>query len=117
MYVAGSGKTGYCGFRITNHGESNLCAAVSMLGINTVNSLEMLTGCGLEYCYDPKGGYIECLLTGEEDAEAELLLRSLALGLDSVKRTYGGSEISIGAAEKSPGYKLTYKKNSIKYTR
>lgn len=96
-----------CGFKTQSHGGDIVCAAVSMLCINTVNSLEALTSAPLEYRYDEGGGYIECILPGilsneetssnEEtpfnevsDLPAELLLRSLALGLASVRDSYGG---------------------------
>ena len=77
-----------CGFKVTNHGESIVCAAVSMLCINTVNSLEAFTDCRLVCEYHKDGGYMECCVP-ELTAEAELLLKSLELGLESVKAMYG----------------------------
>jgi len=78
-----------CGFEVSGHGESVVCAAVSMLCINAVNSLETLTGCLMEYEYEPKGGYIRCVVVGEIGCCARVLLDSLTLGLSSVESNYG----------------------------
>ena len=116
-------KDDICGFKVTNHGDSILCAAVSMLCINTVNSLETLTDCRLQYCYDTGGGYMECLLpgilSGNGEPGASLLLHSLALGLESARKSYGGgkSGIEITNGVKTSDYAVVPKKHSKTYTR
>jgi uncharacterized protein YsxB (DUF464 family) len=107
-----------CGFKVTKHGDGIVCAAVSMLCINAVNSLETLTDCRLEYCYEPDGGYIECLLpgilSGEREPEAGLLLRSLAIGLGAVKEVYG---LELVTERKSGNSKLAARKKSTTFKR
>ncbi|MCL2702508.1 MAG: ribosomal-processing cysteine protease Prp [Defluviitaleaceae bacterium] len=116
LYVTASNEI--CGFKVTNHGEGTVCAAVSILCINTVNSLEALTDCKLSYCYNRDGGYIECLLpgilNGADEPNAALLLRSLSLGLETVKETYG---LNLRAEQKPHGYKLIQKKTFLTFTR
>ena len=85
-----------CGFSISNHGESKACAAVSMLAINTVNSIESFTEDDIMYEYDEKsGGYLKFALVKETASEgAVVLLKALELGLTHVKELYP-EEISL----------------------
>ena len=81
------------GFTVENHGETHVCAAVSMLVINTVNSIESLTKLGEDgfLCdYKEDGGFITFSLKDRvnRDAEAGLLLDALVLGLYSVKEQH-----------------------------
>jgi len=81
------------GFRVKNHGESIVCAAVSALVLNTVNSIEAFTGERFK-CGSPRDGkgYIDFSIPeikkGGEHCGADLLLSSLALGLRSVMEEY-----------------------------
>ena len=107
-----------CGFRVSEHGEGIVCAAVSALCLNAVNSLEGLTDCGLAYRYNKKGGYVECLLpgilAGEDEPMAGLLLRSLAMGLEHLKEIYG---IELRVEQKPREYKLLKKKGVYTFKR
>ena len=82
------------GFDITNHGKKEVCAAVSALAINAVNSIETLTSAPFACDYDPAGGYLHFELPrasrGETDPKADLLLESMLLGLVSVQENYQG---------------------------
>ena len=87
------------GFVVKNHGETHVCAAVSMLVINTVNSIEILTQIGEDgsTCeHEAAGGYIAFSLNDHElrDAEAGLLLDALVIGLCSVRDEHP-NEISV----------------------
>ena len=75
-------------FTVENHGESFVCAGVSMLVLNTVNSIEALTGQKFTCDYHPDGGYISFELKGQQDKDAALLLESMYLGLTGVKDQY-----------------------------
>ena len=93
----GSGQT--VGFTVKNHGTSHVCAAVSMLVINTVNSIESLTAQGengFNCNYAEAGGFITFSLKNkdERDAQAGLLLDALVLGLCSVRDEHP-EEISV----------------------
>ena len=87
------------GFTVKNHGTSHVCAAVSMLVINTVNSIESLTrlgASGFACKHEDAGGFITFSLnkSSPRDAEAGLLLDALVLGLCSVRDEHP-SEISV----------------------
>ncbi len=86
--------------RYAEHGADIICAAISMLIFNTVNSITELTdeeicihkmdsGKGLFDCEFPK----RKLQTSSE--QAELLLNSMILGLNTIKQTYGENYIKV----------------------
>ena len=82
-----------CGFELIGHGEQDLvCPAVSLLALNTVNSIEALTDESLNCDHNPEGGYLKLelphIIEGNHNPEADILLESFALGLRSVKETY-----------------------------
>jgi len=71
------------GFRCENHGRDIVCAAVSILTTNTVNSIEELTEAGFIVNFDDEdGGFMEFLLTDDEiESAAALLMDSLDIGI------------------------------------
>ena len=75
-------------FTVKNHGDSIVCAAVSMLVLNTINSIEALTKQDFDCDYDEDGGYIHFAPKGPPDAGAELLVKAMLLGLTSVQEEY-----------------------------
>ena len=79
-------KDVYDGFRMEGHaryakyGKDIVCAGVSALVINTINSIEEFTGDTVTTTMQPD--LVEMRMTSEQiSPEAELLLRSLVLGL------------------------------------
>ncbi|MCL2604751.1 MAG: ribosomal-processing cysteine protease Prp [Defluviitaleaceae bacterium] len=75
-------------FEVTHHGDSHVCAAVSMLVINTVNSIEAFTQADFTCdCNEEEGGYLSFTLNtprGEPiGGQAGLLLDAMVLGLES----------------------------------
>jgi len=81
------------GFTVKCHGDPIVCSAVSMLVINTVNSVQKLTPITEEdfHCkWNHSGGFIGFALrrTSLRDTGAGLLLDALVLGLDSVSKQY-----------------------------
>ena len=92
-------KTGEVyGFTIKNHGNEIVCAAVSILAQNTVNSVEKFTDGAFKCEHDESGGYIffehEALKNGGELRDAALLLKSMVLGLEGIRDVYK-NEIKI----------------------
>ena len=88
------------GFSISNHGETRACAAVSMLAINTINSIELFTEDDITYEYDEDGGYLKFALTDYAASEsAGVLLKALELGLNHVRELYP-EEIIVRGSEK-----------------
>lgn len=82
------------GFELAGHagsgieGEDIVCAAVSVLTISTVNSLEQLAKVELDIDERPlEGGYLRVELKTDND-EAQLLLASLRLGLADIAQQY-----------------------------
>ncbi len=80
---------------VTDHGSKIVCAAVSALVLNTLNSIETFTKEKLEYAFNEEGGFLEFTLpeiqNGKQNPEVRLLLNSLYLGLTSIKEEYKGS--------------------------
>ena len=89
---------GMYGFSIESHGSGIVCAAVSVLAQNTVNSIERFAGGRFACDYDESGGYLRFehgpLKNGEASHDAELLLKAMALGLYGIEEEYG-DEIKI----------------------
>jgi len=87
------------GFELSGHagcgeeGEDIICSAVSILVINTVNSIERFTTVKYEIDADEKqGGYIRFEIPGFNigniDHDAELLLEAMLLGLKNIEKEY-----------------------------
>lgn len=78
---------GHAGY--AKKGSDIVCAALSALVINTLNSLEELCGLTLVIETDEKRGKITCSFSEKMDEKAVLLLDSLALGCVSIEKQYG----------------------------
>ena len=79
------------GFTVKNHGESITCAAVSMLVLNTVNSIEtFLPDEGIIYEYNETDGYLTFSLIDPASRSdgMGLLLDTMFLGLVGTKNEY-----------------------------
>jgi uncharacterized protein YsxB (DUF464 family) len=93
------------GFQIEDHagyadqGEDIVCAAISTLVINTINSIEAFTGTVPIVETDEKSGYIHCSFEESITNEAALLLDSMILGLSQIKEQYGTKYIDVKIKE------------------
>ena len=93
----------YCGFRSCGHagyakeGSDIICAAVSVLTVNAINSIDTLTEDAFDVRQDE--GYLELILEGTCSKETSLLLDSLVLGLESIQESYGKKYIKIATKE------------------
>ena len=91
------------GFTVQNHGNTDVCAAVSLFTLNTVNSIESFTNEPFTCDYNPDGGFLDVELPqikeGSESLEADLLLEAMELGLKAVKENYS-DEIEIAFHQK-----------------
>jgi len=83
-------KSKCVGFRSEGHaeyeeaGQDIVCAAASMLIINTINAIETFTDG--EFTLDSEeSGFIDYHITGDPSVEVSLLLDSLVLGLTSME--------------------------------
>ena len=89
----------YTGFTCEGHagyaeeGYDIICAAVSVLSVNLVNSIEEFTEDGMDVTSGD--GLIELRLDGELSQEGQLLMRAYILGIQSVQKTYGNEYIEL----------------------
>ena len=88
-----------CGFKISGHagyaesGSDIVCAAVSMLVINTINAIEKFTDEKINNSADEEsGGHIKCTLPlikeGKHNHDVELLLEAMLYGLNNIENEY-----------------------------
>jgi len=96
-------KTGnrYRGFTLEGHAgydkqsKDIVCASISVLAINTINSIENLTSDVPNVETDEKSGLIRCFFSEEPSKETTLLLDSMFLGFTEIKNEYGKKFIDI----------------------
>ena len=92
-------KKQICGYCISGHagfaeeGEDIVCAAVSILTINTTNAIEQLTDSAFQCeAAQEQGGYLKVvfpkLQKGQKDHDATLLLQAMVLGLEALTEEY-----------------------------
>ncbi len=76
-------------------GNDIVCCAISVLVINTINSIDELTDTKLEVSSREDEGIIECLFPESPDEGSRLLLDSMILGLESVALQYGKKYLKL----------------------
>ena len=82
---------GYTGFDVSGHAEFSdpgkdvVCAAVSMLVINTMNALEAYTEDETSHVSDEEEGTIEFRFRRRPSHDADLLVNTMILGLESLE--------------------------------
>ncbi len=80
----------YRGFRLSGHagyaehGQDIVCAAASVLVINTINAIERYTEDIFSISSAEESGSISCRFEGSPSREAELLLKAMVLGLSDM---------------------------------
>ena len=83
----------YKGFTCTGHagfapsGKDIVCAAVSVLVINTINAIETLAGEKTDV--RTEDGVIECRFPDKINDKAALLMEAMVLGLKDIEKNYG----------------------------
>ncbi len=78
-----------------NYGKDIICSAVSMIGINTVNSLSILAEETFDVEQDEDSGLLEARFDHKPNEQADILLRSLELGIQGVIDQYGSDFVSL----------------------
>lgn len=78
---------GHAGY--ADSGKDIVCAAVSVLVINTIHSLEVLAKEDIKVDADENTGFIQCIFVREPNTKSILLMDSLVLGLKEIKKQYG----------------------------
>ena len=84
---------GHAGY--DEYGKDIVCAAVSVLVINTINSIETFTEDVFELNTDEVSGLIEFEVVSDISDETHLLLDSLLLGLQGIEADYGKDYIKL----------------------
>ena len=91
----------YTAFRCIGHagyadpGEDIVCAAVSVLVINTINSIEHFTSDEFDLSTDQESGRIDFSLKDGYSKESLLFIQSLVLGLQGIKKNYGTEYMTL----------------------
>lgn len=78
-------------------GSDIVCAAISVLLVNTLNSIESFTDDAFEG--EQKDGYLEFHLEEPVGESADLLMKSMVLGLCDIQKNYGETFIKIVTKE------------------
>ncbi len=86
---------GHAGF--ADYGEDIVCAAISVLTINTVNSIETLSKDKVKASENE--GNITCHFPEGLSDAGMLLMDSMILGLQSIETSYGRSFIKVNTEE------------------
>ncbi|MCR4755432.1 MAG: ribosomal-processing cysteine protease Prp [Lachnospiraceae bacterium] len=84
---------GHSGF--AEEGDDIVCAAISVLTFNTVNSIDHLTDDEISVTTNEKEGDMQCYFLGKPSKEAILLIDSMILGLESISAQYGAQYLKI----------------------
>ena len=88
----------YKGFICAGHagyadsGKDIVCAAISVLAINTINSLDQLTGAELQIESEEADGYLSCQFQHSLNESQKLLMDSFVLGIENVVDGYGSQK-------------------------
>jgi uncharacterized protein YsxB (DUF464 family) len=72
-----------------------LCAAISILVINTVNTLEELAGEKLRVSQNEETGFIQCEFLEKLQEKSAFLLDAMVFGLKNLKSEYGDKYLQI----------------------
>ena len=84
-------KHEYYGFDVEGHanfleeGQDIVCAATSILVINTINSIEQLTKDETSYVQDEEAGSIKYRFSKVASHDAHILMHAMILGLESIE--------------------------------
>ena len=78
---------GHAGY--SEYGTDIVCASISVLVINTINSIETFTSVDYTCEADEETGDIDFRFTDEISSDASLLVESMILGLKEIQNDYG----------------------------
>lgn len=88
-------RDGYHGFTCTGHagyadsGSDIVCAAVSVLVINTINAMEIFAKERMEMVTGQYDGIIDIVFVNPVNEKTKLLMDTMVLGLKSIEKQYG----------------------------
>ena len=82
------------GFEVSGHsgyaksGNDIVCAAISVLTTNTINSIETFTDDFISYESDENTAFMKLILEEESSHDAQLLMDAMILGLSTMAKAY-----------------------------
>lgn len=90
-YLVGFEISGHAGYAVI--GKDIVCAAVSFLATTVINSLEEQLSVQLSYSVDETDGHLICYIPANIDRgdqeKAQVILKTLEIGLKSMEQEYG----------------------------
>ena len=89
--------TGHAGY--AEYGTDIVCASISVLVINTINSIETFTSVPYTCEADEETGEIDFQFTDETTPDAVLLIESMILGLKEIQNDYGNKFLELDFKE------------------
>ena len=89
-----SGHAGYAEF-----GQDIVCASISVLVINAINSIETFTSTAYICEADEESGDIDFRFTEDISPDASLLIESMILGLKEIQNDYGKKFLTLDFKE------------------
>ena len=84
---------GHAGY--ADSGYDIVCAAISVLTINTINSVEKFTDDKIVTSQNEEKGILRLEFEGIPSVEADLLMKSFELGVTSIYEQYGKKFLNI----------------------
>ena len=92
--VTGFCSEGHAGY--ARHGKDIVCAAVSALVMNTMESIHLLSHDVFDYEEDEKRGVCDFrVVSNPTSPETKVLIQSLVIGLQSIQEEYGEKYLRI----------------------
>ena len=85
---------GHAGYAKKNQPDI-VCAAISVLVTNTINSLTELAGERINVVTNEETGFIKCDFEDRLQEKSEFLLDSMVLGLISISQNYGSKYLQV----------------------
>ena len=85
---------GHAGYAKRNQPDI-LCAAISVLVTNTINSLEELTGEQMNVDSNEETGFIRCDFQSKLQERSVILLDAMVYGLKTIQRDYGSKYLQV----------------------
>ncbi|MCR4781879.1 MAG: ribosomal-processing cysteine protease Prp [Lachnospiraceae bacterium] len=82
-----------------DYGTDIVCASVSILVINTLNSIEKFTNDKFEEKAEQESGRIDFVFKSVPSEQSNLLLDSLVFGLKAISSQYGDKYLKINIQE------------------
>ncbi len=88
---------GHSGF--ASKGADIVCASISVLVINAINSMEKLAEADMEVLEDEATGTIRCHMNKPLSDSGKVLMDSMILGLSEISKQYGRQYLTIKIKE------------------